>query len=61
MCRFTKEKQKEARHSYTIQRFNEKLPNAEVPGFVETLLSAAEEFKRIAIMLIQISAISLGK
>lgn len=57
--RFTEDKQKEARHSFNIQRFYKKLPNNEVPGFKEALLAASEEFKRVATVLLHITAVSL--
>lgn len=48
------------RHSYNIQSFSRKLPSKEIPNFEETVGNVAEEFRRLASILLQIIAVSLG-
>lgn len=48
------------RHSYNIQSFSRKLPSKEIPNFEETVGTVAEEFRRLASILLQIIAVSLG-
>lgn len=59
--RFNRERQKEARHSYNILSFERKIPEEELPGFEETVSLLAQEFKRVASLILQIIAVGLGK
>uniref|UniRef100_A0A1B6EE80 Fe2OG dioxygenase domain-containing protein n=1 Tax=Clastoptera arizonana TaxID=38151 RepID=A0A1B6EE80_9HEMI len=59
-CRLNIEtKQKEARHSYSIQNFARKIPEQELPGFQEIVSTLAYEFCRLARLILQIVAVGL--
>ncbi|XP_046659112.1 2-oxoglutarate-dependent dioxygenase htyE-like isoform X2 [Homalodisca vitripennis] len=59
MERFNREWRREMRHSYNIQNFSRKIPTKEIPNFEDTVGGVAEEFRRLASILLQIIAVSL--
>jgi len=57
--RFSNERRREVRHSYNIQSFKRKIPSKEIPNFEEVVGGVAEEFRRLACILLQIIAVAL--
>lgn len=54
-------RRREMRHCYNIQSFTRKIPSKEIPNFEELVGGVAEEFRRLASLVLQIIAVALGK
>jgi hypothetical protein len=58
--RFSSEGVEEMRHTFNICWLDQKLPEAEVQGFQGVVTSLAQEFQKLAALLLRVLASSLG-
>lgn len=61
LSRLDNSRRREMRHCYNIQSFANKIPTDEIPIFKEVVGGVAEEFRKLASLLLQIIAVALGE
>lgn len=58
--RFSSEHIEEMRHTFNVCWLDRKLPEAEVQGFQSVVTSLAQDFQKLATLLLRVLASSLG-
>lgn len=59
-ARFSSEHVEEMRHTFNIRWLDQKLPEAEAQGFQTVVTSLAQDFQKLAALLLRTLASSLG-